>query len=333
MPSTKRIEALGEFGYSPRDATFLCLAALHSGFFLRRQYRLSAGINPGRADDNFINKLYYHGHVRVLAGKANLRIHHLSCHPFYRTIGEGDNRHRRMRPMCAIKVKLMALDYVLAHPEESFLATEEEKVEYFTRKLGIDAACLPTKIYHAKTEKTSTRRFFVDKFPIALPPEAGVFPAVVSFCYIDGGEIATPAFETWLRQYSRLFAALKRFRVIFVATSSSRFRQAEQEYRRFVDHPHQLKIPSKHRLLAYFHLEHLYRSRRFEELDTRKLEELRQLRKEFRGEKYEQVFEQWKARGDRFAEDLSATGGHLSVDQALFETFRLEWNYDILGTR
>lgn len=32
--------------------------------------------------------------------------------------------------------------------------------------------------------------------------------------YIDEGEIATPAFETWLCQYHRLFAALRRFRVI-----------------------------------------------------------------------------------------------------------------------
>ena len=45
----------------------------------------------------------------------------------------------------------MALDYVLAHPEVLFLATEEEKVNYFTRKLGIDLACLPTRIYYSKT--------------------------------------------------------------------------------------------------------------------------------------------------------------------------------------
>jgi hypothetical protein len=254
MTNSDRIQALQEFGYSRREAAFLCLAALHSGFFLRRQYRLFAGAHPGRTDDQFITKLYNHGHARVMDGKANVRIYHLSSHPFYRAIGEGDNRHRRMRPLCAIKAKLMALDYVLARPGVSFLATEEEKVDYFTRKLGIDAACLPTRIYYAKTNKPATRRYFVDKFPIALPLEDTVTPAVVAFCYIDEGEIATPAFETWLCQYSRLFAALKRFPVIFVATSDGRFRQAEQEYRRFFDHPRRLKIDSKHRLLAYYHL-------------------------------------------------------------------------------
>jgi hypothetical protein len=333
MTSDERIQALEELGYSPREAAFLCLAALHSGFFLRRQYRHFTGADPGRADDQFITKLYNHGHARVIDGKSNVRIYHLSSHPFYQAIGEGENRHRRMRPLCAIKTKLMALDYVLAHPKVSYLATEEEKVDHFSRNLGIDPAALPTKIYYAKTNNLETRRYFVDKFPIALPQDNSVSQPLVSFCYVDEGEICTPAFETWLCQYSRLFAALKCFRVIFVATSNSRFRQAEQEYRRLFDHPRRLKIDSKHRLLAYFHLEHLFRTRRFEELDTRKLEELRQLRKEFCGAKYERLFEQWQTRGDRFDEDPAVACGHPSIDQALFETFRLEWNYDILGAR
>jgi len=333
MTNDQRIQALEELGYTHREATFLCLAALHSGFFLRRQYLEFVESDRGRADDQLITRLCNHGHVRVITGKARILIYHLCSRPFYVAIGEGENRNRRMRPMCAIKAKLMALDYVLAHPEVSFLATEEEKVDYFSRNLGIDLACLPTKIYYAKSKNPETRRYFVDKFPIALPSENTAFPSVVSFCYIDEGEIATPAFETWLGQHSRLFAALKRFRVIFVATGTGRFRQAEQEYRCLFDHPCRLKIDSKHRLLAYFHLEHLFRSRRFEELDTRKLEELRQLRKEFLGAKYEQLFELWKTRGDRFDEDPAVACGHPSIDQALFETFRLEWNYDILGAR
>jgi len=333
MTSDERIQALEELGYTHREAAFLCLAALHSGFFLRRQYLHFVESDRGRTDDQLITRLCNHGHVRVITGKARILIYHLCSRPFYQAIGEGENRNRRMRPLCAIKTKLMALDYVLAHKEGPFLATQEEKVDYFTHNLGIDLACLPTKIYYAKTKNLETRRYFVDKFPIAMPSENTASPSVVSFCYIDEGEIATPAFETWLCQYSRLFAALKRFRVIFVATSNTRFRQAEQEYLRIFDHPRRLKIDSKHRLLAYFHLEHLFRSRRFEELDTRKLEELRQLRKEFLGDKYERLFELWKARGDRFDEDPAVTSGHPSVDQALFETFKLEWNYDILGAR
>lgn len=333
ITSCDRIPALQELGYSRREADFLCLAALHSGFFLRRQYLQLVEADRGRADDQLITKLCNHGHVRVIAGKARILIYHLCSRPFYAAIGEADNRHRRMRPMCAIKAKLMALDYVLAHPEQSFLATEEEKVEYFTRRLAIDETCLPTRIYYAKTQSPATKRFFVDKFPIALPPENGAFPAVVSFCYIDEGEIATPAFETWLCAHDRLFAALRSFRVVFVASSNRRFQEAEQEYRSFFHHPRKLKIDSKHRLLAYFHLEHLFRSRKFEDLDTRKLEDLRRLRKEFRGEKYERLFELWKARGDRFAEDHAIDGGHVAIDQALFETFKLEWNYDILGAR
>jgi hypothetical protein len=241
MTSAERIRALQELGYSPREATFLCLAALHSGFFLRRQYLRFVEAERGRADDQFVARLCNQGHVRIITGKARVLVYHLCSRPFYAAIGESDNRHRRIRPLCAIKAKLMALDSVLAHPGVSFLATEEEKVDYFTRNPGIDAACLPTKIYHAKTNKSATRRYFVDKFPIALPPENAGSPSEVSFCYIDEGEIATPAFETWLCQYHRLFVALRSFRVIFVACGNARFWQAEQEYRRFFDHPRGLK--------------------------------------------------------------------------------------------
>jgi hypothetical protein len=129
MTSNDRIQALQELGYSPREAAFLCLAALHNGFFLRRQYLGFVEADRGRADDQFVTRICNHGHVRIITGKARILVYHLCSRPFYRAIGKGENRHRRMRPMCAIRAKLMALDYVLAHPGVHFLATEEEKVD------------------------------------------------------------------------------------------------------------------------------------------------------------------------------------------------------------
>ncbi len=38
MSSAERIAALKGLGYTEREAAFLCLAALHGGYFLRRQY-------------------------------------------------------------------------------------------------------------------------------------------------------------------------------------------------------------------------------------------------------------------------------------------------------
>ena len=38
MQNEARIESLRCLSYSEREAAFLCLAALHGGYFLRRQY-------------------------------------------------------------------------------------------------------------------------------------------------------------------------------------------------------------------------------------------------------------------------------------------------------
>ena len=47
MTNTERIQALMGFGYTEREAAFLCIASLHGGFFLRRQYSQFTGTAPG----------------------------------------------------------------------------------------------------------------------------------------------------------------------------------------------------------------------------------------------------------------------------------------------
>lgn len=51
MTTEQRIESVERFGYSTREAGFLVLAALHSGYFLRRQYCAFLGIGFGYPDD------------------------------------------------------------------------------------------------------------------------------------------------------------------------------------------------------------------------------------------------------------------------------------------
>jgi hypothetical protein len=51
-------------------------------------------------------------------------------------------------------------------------------------------------------------------------------------------------------------------------------------------------------LLDYFRLEHLYRAEQFDHLDAAKLDQLRSLRKDFKGEKFESLFGLWSERGE-----------------------------------
>ena len=168
MTSEDRTRALEGFGYTRSEAAFLCLAALHSGYFLRRQFRRFANASRGYRDDLLIEKILSNKHGQVFTSGKKTIVYHLCSRPFYSAIGQPNNRHRRERPPFAVKAKLMALDYVLANQEHRYLATEEEKVGYFTGELGIKIDSLPTKIYSSRKTESTTDRYFVDKFPIFL---------------------------------------------------------------------------------------------------------------------------------------------------------------------
>ena len=98
-----------------------------------------------------------------------------------------------------ISRKVMGLDYVLLHSGFGFSPPKRKKLGYFTGQLGLSRGLLPTKIYHG-SDGTKTTRFFVDKYPISVLPDA----AGVRFCFIDDGVFTSPSFPTWMEQYAPL---------------------------------------------------------------------------------------------------------------------------------
>ncbi len=334
MTNEKRIQSLADLGYTEREAAFLCMAALQGGFFLRRQYLDFLGAKSGYADDLLIQKIVNlsHGRIAVL---LQTQLCHLSSRPFYTAIGEPDNRHRRMRSSLSMQTKLMALDYVLANRGHGYLATEEEKVDYFYRQLGVAASNLPVKTYHSSTNDATTEHYFVDKFPVAVIRESPAAAPLVSFCYIDEGSVATPGFETWLAQYARLFSCLDRFRVVYVATKEAYFEKAEKLFRHF-SHTLPGVAPRamgsfNDRLLRYFELENSFRKGDLSRLDAAKLDDLRRLRLEFSDVKTERLFEVWRQAGpDAVVRYLDEIQPDLPPREALFSTCRLPWCYSFL---
>jgi hypothetical protein len=132
MTHQERIEALQEFGYNERESAFLVLAALHSGYFVRRQYNQFVNCGHGTTAIQLVQRTSANRHSRMAVFPRNTGVYHLCSRPFYQALGDPNNRNRRRRSLPAIKVKLMALDFVLAHPDLDYLATEREKVEHFS---------------------------------------------------------------------------------------------------------------------------------------------------------------------------------------------------------
>jgi hypothetical protein len=210
MTASERIRALIRFGYSEPEASFLCLAALQGGYFLRRQYAFYIGGKDGGNVTQLVQKAVTKGHLRSSTWRQNTQLYHLCARPFYEALGQGENRNRRPREVLTIKNKVMGLDFVLAHRRVHYLATEQEKLDYFTGTLKLDVSQLPGKLYRSRKSAAATARYFVDKYPLFLSAEkektaAPGTPPVVSFCFVDEGMLSTSRFESYLSEYSSLF--------------------------------------------------------------------------------------------------------------------------------
>lgn len=341
----ERILALRRFGYTEPEASFLCLAGLHGGYFLRRQYACFLEGKDGGTVTQLVQKALANTHIRSSTWRQNTQLYHLSARPFYEALGQGENRNRRARKVLAIKNKLMGLDFVLAHRHVRYLATELEKLDYFTGTLGLEASRLPGKLYPSKKSAAYTSRYFVDKYPIFLSPErvesmASSSPTdtrpVVSFCFVDEGMVSLSRFESYLSRCRPLLGSLPYFHLVFVAASDVHFRSAQRVFESFVRRDSDAATvpgrPPLERLLAYFEARRLFEIGQLESFDRAKLIRMRQAQAEFSSSEYETLYARWQASGDGSALDLL---GPRTAAQPLivgaFSTFLLEHDYELFG--
>src|SRR4030095_15847405 len=119
-------------------------------------------------------------------------VYHHDSKVIYRAIGHPDLRFRRPHGLDYVKTKLLSLDFVLRNPQNTYLAIEQAKGDYFVNQLNIPPSNLPAKVYRSQKGKTETVRHFVDKFPLFLSPAA-----VVHFSFVStGGSSRLDEFRT-----------------------------------------------------------------------------------------------------------------------------------------
>jgi hypothetical protein len=316
----------------------LCLAALQGGYFLRRQFAQFLGGRDGGTVTQLMHKTVALKHARTSTWRQNTQLYHLCARPFYEAISEGDNRNRRLREVTAIKNKIMGLDFVLAHRQYAYLATEQEKVNYFTERLKLDRSRLPTKVYRAPHGDVTTARYFVDKYPLFLAQDAqdDANPSV-SFCFVDEGMVSLSRFEHHLAQYRSLLESLRAFHLIYVAANERHLAGARLMFVRFL-----MRTASEsggperqdsERLLAYFKARRLYDTQQLATFDRSELIRLRDAREAFSSPENEALYLQWQTFGDA-AVGQDRTVKHAAVPpiHGTFSTCLLEHDYDLFGT-
>jgi hypothetical protein len=231
MTFEERVIALRPLGFSDRQTRFLVTVALHGGFCLRRQYSAFAGVSYGKNVCEFLESLV----ERQLARRFSVRqdrgyVYHLHARRIYRAIAQAENRNRRSASSALIARKLMVLDYVLAHRDVDWFATEQDKVSLFTEEFGVSVADLPQKFYVAEQPDVPvTVRYFIHKLPVAV---VGDQP-VVAFLFLALEHSARP-FEQFLQDHRRLLSRLPAWTIVAVGQSGSAALQAcERVFARF----------------------------------------------------------------------------------------------------
>ena len=290
------ITRLEQYGYTPDEAGFLYLAALHSGYFLRRQFNEFLGQERGANAQRFVEKLIARRHAQRERYQLNQFVYHIRGKGIYSRLGQVDNRNRREKTPFTVKRKLMCLDFVLAHLDHRFLATEAEKVEYFVVERGIEVESLPGRCYQSRSTTETTERFFIEKFPMYLNASSscGAVP-LVHFAYVDEGVQSLEGFSTFVRQHRRLFEALRHFEVVYVGTESRWFARAEAILRNQFAGTSTVTLlaPEARELIEYFEARRKFETRDFRGLDTNRIVQYRQEKLKFAGDANDQLYRRW----------------------------------------
>ena len=170
MTWDERVAMVRLHGFTDRQSAFLVTVMLHAGVCLGRHYCTFADLAYGRKMHDFFRALLARGYATARAcGHHKARLYHIHYKPLYRAIGEPNNRHRRPTPLPRAIERLMLLDAVLADRERTWLATEQDKLAYFTLTHRVPRQDLPSLTFRAADAETV--RYFPEKLPIGLDPD------------------------------------------------------------------------------------------------------------------------------------------------------------------
>ena len=230
-----REQKLAEFGWSPQEATWVALVCLHSGLFTRAQFCAYFG-SPGATAwpmqaQRFVQSLLDRK-LAILEPLDGLptttqpcRISHKGI---YRALEIPNVRHRRTASPSVLFRRLLSLDYVLDHPNQAWLPTEQEKVAAL-EGLKIDNQIFPRRRYHGRG--AGQVRHFPLKLPIALDD------GVATFVYCDPGRDTDKELLSWGAAHARLWTALRQqkreLHAVAVVRDHSRQQRAKKVFLRW----------------------------------------------------------------------------------------------------
>jgi hypothetical protein len=130
---------LQAFGYTEGEARFLYVVATHSGYFTTWQFLDFVQGAGGKRSAHFAEKLFALGHASAQRYRRRSLVCHLDSRHVYTAISKQRLRHRREHELDHIKTRLLALDFILAHPDHDYFETRQDKHRYLIEELKLHA--------------------------------------------------------------------------------------------------------------------------------------------------------------------------------------------------
>jgi len=307
-------EGLHLLGYTKRESGFLFLVATHSGYFTNRQFKSFAQTESGSVSHAFVRKLLERKHATYHAYRSGGRVYHLFARKVYQAVERENLRTRKKHELQYVKTRLVALDFVLAHPQHSYLETEADKVGFFEKEYNVGREVLPVKLYRARKSAEVTPRYFVDRFPMFLKRDPA--PGVPTFTYVDSGAVTLDGFATHLRAYLGLFQALRRFEFLYIAPTTRLFQAAESEFHHVLyGGREQSKCVSP---LEYFRVRKAWDAK--ERVASADVVLLKEAQARYAGKNFEELYERWRKGSAKDSDVMRVAEQPFEAARGVFQT-------------
>ena len=141
-------------------------------------------------------------------------VYHVRSRQLYEAIGKAHLRNRRVHELDYIKTRLLALDFILANPEDSYFETAEEKRRYLIERFKLSESLFCPSNKHGKGI------MFSEGFPLCVAYPSPDYMPVVTFTYVDPEHRNLDRYIAHLRTYRPLFRQLPSFQFIYVSTAA-----------------------------------------------------------------------------------------------------------------
>lgn len=289
--SHTHIASLKKLGYTEREARFLYIVAIHSGYFTQTHLCPFLASKSGRATRSFTSRLLSRKHVRERKYQNNASVYHLAHRRIYQAIERENLRNRRSHTFEFMKTRLAILDFMLSRLEYDYFEGEAEKVQYFEQHFQIRPQEMPGRTYRGANKVPDTIRYFVDKFPMFLDSTVAAKP-LVTFSFIDPGFGNLDAFRTHLDAYLSFLQRLPHFAFVFASPTPKLFDSAQKLFHNKMNPP---TGKLSEQVTRYFTLRANWEARRYELLRDSDIEFMNHARQCFAGEAFESAFAEWKA--------------------------------------